>query len=525
MSTRRSLHVLGAAAAVLTSCAPAAHPGPAAKRPFVVIQQREPRSLNPALENGTSSSQWGLLLFRYLVKYDDRGVLVGDAATETPSLANGGISRDGRTVTYHLRPGLRWSDGKPLTASDCAYSVEAILDPRNSPQTRYGYDRIARAEARDAQTCVLHLKEPFAPILTTVMAPQGYPLLPRHALASSTFDRGTFGEKPVGAGPYVVTSWRRGDRVTLRPNPYYAPAPGIAEMEIRFVPDAGTAKNQLRTGEADMLFNDNDLGDVPQLEAIPGMHTTITPLSSVGALIWNTTDPAVADKRVRRALTSAIDVATMVAKTYHGAVSAHEAGRGLFIWAFDPTRYPDTVYDPAAARRALAAAGFRPGTELTLVIQAGIPGDAVVANTIVQQLSAVGAKVSVKQYSAQQIVAPAGSGGPVYGGKFSLALYGFVNGDDPDTTDQFACANVPPRGYNKSRICDAKVDALLAAGRSTFDTVRRKAIYGELQARIAELDPLILIYRRVDVTTATAALRGMTGSVDTVFWNVAAWRR
>ena len=125
--------VAGAAAfiasAVLAACSPVSRPGGAgggAADTLVVAQQREPASLNPALENGTSSTEWGELLFQYLVKYDDRGQLVGDAATEVPSPQNGGISRDGLTVTYHLRPGLKFADGAPLTANDCVYSISSI---------------------------------------------------------------------------------------------------------------------------------------------------------------------------------------------------------------------------------------------------------------------------------------------------------------------------------------------------------------------------------------------------------------
>src|ERR1700681_5024337 len=102
-----------AAFALLCGGAPAPQPpaGGAATDLLVVAQQREPASLNPALENGTSSTQWGLLLFQYLVKYDDRRQLVPDAATEIPTLSNGGISRDGLTITYHIRPGLKVGDG------------------------------------------------------------------------------------------------------------------------------------------------------------------------------------------------------------------------------------------------------------------------------------------------------------------------------------------------------------------------------------------------------------------------------
>ena len=123
--------VFAALAAILTACTPTAR----SSKPhggadlLVVAQQREPASLNPALENGTSSTQWGLLLFQYLVKYDDRGNLIPDAATEIPTLSNGGISRDGMTITYHLRPGLKFADGTPLTANDCAWSIGRHQQP------------------------------------------------------------------------------------------------------------------------------------------------------------------------------------------------------------------------------------------------------------------------------------------------------------------------------------------------------------------------------------------------------------
>ncbi|MEO9264383.1 MAG: ABC transporter substrate-binding protein, partial [Candidatus Baltobacteraceae bacterium] len=86
---------------------------------LVIAQQREPMSLNPALENGASSTELGMLSFQYLVKWNDRGELIGDAATALPTLQNGGISKNGLSITYHLRPGLRFSDGVPLTARDC----------------------------------------------------------------------------------------------------------------------------------------------------------------------------------------------------------------------------------------------------------------------------------------------------------------------------------------------------------------------------------------------------------------------
>ena len=535
--TRTALLPCGwAVAAILTACAPAPPGGGGATRVFTVAQQREPASLNPALENGVSSTEWGELLFQYLVKYDDRGRLIGDAAAAVPSLKNGGISRDGLTITYHLRHGLRFADGAPLTARDCAYSVDAINDPANSPQSRFGYDVVRAAEARGDDTLVLHLTRPFAPLLTVVLAPQGFPILPAHIVSRfHDFNQIAFDSAPIGSGPYVVVKWVHGDRVELRANPYYYHGrPAIGRLDVRFVPDANTAINLLRTKEIDGYFSDVDYGNYPILAQIAGVRVTKTPMNAVGALIFNTQDPITRDPRVRRALALAIDIAATMRKTYHGAVSTRDAGRGLFIWAYDRHAYPDVGYDPAQARTLLEQAGWKLGSDgvrhkdgkpldLLFILQAATPGDTVIGNAVAQYERSVGAELTLKAFNVTQFVAPANLGGPVYGGKFQLALYPFVNGDDPDTTDQFACKNVPPRGYNKSRICDPNIDRLLAQGQSTYDPDRRKAIYARLEALLRDELPIVLLYQRPEVDAFTDRLRGRTTSLSTTWWNAGAW--
>jgi peptide/nickel transport system substrate-binding protein len=501
-----------------------------------IAQQREPASLNPALENGQSSTEWGFLLFSYLVKYDASGKLVGDVATQVPNIANGGISRDGLTITYHLRKGVRFADGVPLTARDCVWSIDAINNPANNVQSRYGYDRIAKAEAPDDYTLVLHLKQPFAPLLTLVLAGQGFPILPQHILAKyPDFNHIDFDQKPLGSGPYVVDRWLHGDRVVMHANPYYFEGkPTIEHLTIRFVPDAQTALNLLQTHEIQGYFNEQDFSQYPQLLTLRGYRTTALPVAGVGAIIFNTQDPLTSDARVRHALAEAIDIKSLVAKAYRGAVSSAQAGRGLFFWAYDPSAYPDVPYDPADARRLLDAAGWHMGAdgvrhkngvplELQMIIQAATPGDEIIGNTVAQYESAIGVRVSLKQFNITQFVAPADEGGPVYGGKFNMALYPFVNGDDPDPTDQFACANVPPHGYNKSRICDPRIDALLKAGQRTFDIAKRKVIYAQLERLLYRELPIVLIYNRNEVDVFSDRLHEQSVSLDGVWWNVAHW--
>ncbi|HEY3674370.1 MAG TPA: peptide ABC transporter substrate-binding protein [Candidatus Tumulicola sp.] len=520
-------------AAILTACSrPSAHH---TRAELSIAQQHEPMSLNPALENGTSSMELGLLLFQYLVKFDDRGRLIGDAAVEPPTVRNGGISRDGLTITYHLRNGLRFADGKPLTAADCVWSIRAIQNPANNVQSRYGYDRVSDARAPDATTLVLHLREPFAPLTTLVLAPQGFPILPRHVLASETnFNHDSFALQPIGSGPYVVTQWLHGDRLELRSNPYYWQGkPHIDRITLRFVADANTAINLLQTGEIDGYFDDQDLANYPQLQHVAGTYVSNAPINGVGALIFNTADPLTADARVRHALAEAIDIHSLIAKTYRGAYTNAAAGRGLFLWAYDPKAYPDIPYDPKDAARLLDAAGWtlssgvrvkdgRP-LDLQLIVQAQTPGDQIIGNAIAAQERSIGVHVSLKQFNVTQFVAPASLGGPVYGGHFQIALYPFLNGDDPDTTDQFSCDHVPPKGYNKSRICDPAIDTLLNAGRRTYEPAARIAIYSRLEQLLYRELPIALLYQRHQIGAFTNRLHGQTTSLSGAFWNVGRW--
>jgi len=524
-----------AGALALAPAGPAVAVEPAPTR-LVIAQQREHSSLNPALEPGFSSTELGMLLFQYLVKFDDRGRLVGDAAREVPSLANGGISRDGRTVTYHLRPGLRFADGAPLTARDCAFSIAAILNPRNDVNARTGYDQIARTEVPNDATLVLHLRRPYAPLLVTVMAPNGYPIFPAHLLRRyADFNHIPFDSAPIGSGPYVVTRWERGDRLQMEANPYYAGGkPAIERLELRFVPNGDSLLNLLRTGEVDGAYN-IPIALVPQARQLPGTRTVLAPVNGAVAVLFNTRDPLTADASVRHALAEAIDLSASVRKSYHGVVTPQAAPERVFQWAYDPRAYPPIPSAPDDARRRLDAAGWKPGpdgirikngrrAEATFALLAGNTGNAVFANTIAAYELAIGVEVTVKPYAAAEFFAPGAQGGPIFGGAFTMALFPFYDGDDPDVSDQFTCASVPPRGLNKTRLCDADVDALLAAGVATFDPGRRKAIYVHLQQRLAALLPLFVVYNLVQPSVFPNRLMGATESVSSIWWNVGAWR-
>jgi peptide/nickel transport system substrate-binding protein len=158
---------------------------------------------------------------------------VPDVATAVPTLRNGGIAPDGRTLTYHLRHGVRWQDGAPLTSADVAFTARAIANPRNTIGSRNPFDRIASVDAPDPYTVRVHLIRADAAVRGLFLTPDANAgILPAHLLARfASLDHVAFNELPIGSGPHRVARWERGSSVRFMSNPtYFGGAPKLAAI-------------------------------------------------------------------------------------------------------------------------------------------------------------------------------------------------------------------------------------------------------------------------------------------------------
>src|SRR5579875_98254 len=145
---------------------------------------QEPVSLDPLLLEGPTAYTVSELLYSYLTNYDANGNMIPDLASQVPTRQNGGVSPGGTHITFHLRRGVRWSDGAPLTARDVVFTYRAIMNPNNALPERFGYDKIVSIAAPDAYTVVITLKAPYAPIVPLFFGgDSNYPILPAHILA------------------------------------------------------------------------------------------------------------------------------------------------------------------------------------------------------------------------------------------------------------------------------------------------------------------------------------------------------
>jgi peptide/nickel transport system substrate-binding protein len=520
---------------LLAACSPATGSGgpPGLLR---IAMTTEPTSLSPLFAINDYESFVDRFMFDVLVTVASDGrTLVPRLAAAVPSRANGGISPDGLTLTYHLRHGVRWHDGAPFTSADVAFSFAAIINPRNDVPNRHGYDMVRSLRTPDPYTVVVRLRAPYAPALTTLFSdetPGG--ILPRHLLAGyRDLNRIGFNDHPVGTGPYRFVRWDRGQSVELAAYPgYYLGAPKIARISVRIVPDEATIIDELRTVELD-LFSEASVDAYGRLRGLPGVHSVLVDEHAATNLLLNTTRPALRDVRVRRAIALAIDKGAIVRDFTFGAGEVASEDLPSFMWAYDPAA-KSLPFDPVRARAELKAAGWLPGASglaakggrplhLVLAYAQNNATSRLVAVEVQSELLAVGIDLELKGYNALMMFAPAASGGVYRSGHFDLALYTMTLGIDPDSASRFSCNAVPPSGQNYSRYCSPEMDAAQSAGRSTYDTAARKRAYARSQELLARDVPIVFLFWPKDVAAFNRRLRGFSPNPDVPSWNAQEW--
>ena len=494
----------------------------------------DPTTLNPLFLTPDAASvdqQVARLLFEPFVDLDARGRLVPVLLREIPTRKNGGISADGRTITYHLRPGVRWSDGVPVTSADVLFTLHAILDPRNPVRTREGYDTIDRAVAPNASTVVLHLRRPWAPAVATFFSYgiEPYAVVPAHVLANvRSLRTASFnGDPQVSDGPYRFVSWQRGDRLTFAANPrYWRGSPRIRRIVARIVADPGTNLTLLRTGELDW----NLIAPAQQaaLRGARDIRVKRVPTSVVAGLALNVERGALRDVRVRRAIAESIDREAISRKITLGVYPVADTLQPSYSWALDPyVRAPG--YHPQRADALLRAAGWRRGPGgmrykngkplHLLYVQFPESTTGVLVATFIQQaLRARGIAVTLKSVGNAQLFLP--KDGTLARGQFDLAYIPWTMGIDPDDSSILRCG--APENY--MRWCDPLVDRLEARALDASSKRLRKRLYARIEARVASQVPLLVLFDASYLYAYDARLEGFAPNPVLPTATAWAWR-
>jgi peptide/nickel transport system substrate-binding protein len=513
---------LAVALVALAACAPAQRDVTALRLAVV----SEPHSLLPLLAQSIDDNEIMRLMYDPLIACDATGHPVPALAAAVPTAANGGISRDGRTITYRLRRGVRWHDGTPFTSVDVAASFRAVMDPSSTVQTRHGYDVVARVETPDRFTVRFRLKRPFAPFVGTVFAESDAPyyLAPAHLLRGP-LARSALNGAAVGTGPYRLVRWARGDRIDLAANPsYWAGAPAIARVTVRFIADENTQLVGLRGGDLDGVLQIS-ANAAAQARAIPRVRVASSALNAYwGVMMNNRPGRATADVRVRRAIAYALDARSFRANVTHGFYAPAVADLPRALWAADPSLGP-LPHDLAAARRLLVAAGYGAAHPLVLdlaMLQSSQTHrvEAVAAQS---QLRAAGIDARIHPYLGNVFDAPASLGGILPSGRYDLAFYGWFAGMDPDDSGQFTCDQRPPAGYDHSFYCSADMDAAQRDALASYDTAVRTRAYARIERILLRDVPIAFLGSPVAVAALPAGMRGYAPSLLTETANAQRW--
>ncbi|HTX58685.1 MAG TPA: peptide ABC transporter substrate-binding protein [Verrucomicrobiae bacterium] len=477
----RSRPLAAALALLLGACA---RPGGGEPHVLRIADNVDPASLNPLLAHDQDTIGYDLLVTQTLVGLDARNRLVPVLIERLPTRANGGISPDGTRIVYHLRRGVRFADGVPLTSADVAFTYRAILDPRNPVESQDAYRRIAALQTPDAHTVVIRLRKPWNAAVAELFAQADFAfgILPKHAFASTDVTRGAWNQHPFGTGPFRVVEWSRGNRIVLDRNPYFRPRPRLRRTIFALIPSVESSLVELRSGEVDVA--EAGAAQIPSLQGLAGIRLAVTPVNGEYMLLLQTAAGPTADVHLRRAIAAAVDAQELVRGRYGTLSAADSFLPPLFAW-HDP--------DPAAtranlarAKRELALARWKKGERLTLDYT---PERGTWMETLLQaQLRRAGIGVDLKPFPPAIFNGPSG---PLRSGRFEIALAQWIGGADPEQSVITACSQRGPNGNNSPNYCNPRFDALFEDQATTGDPRRRGRDFVEMQ-RIVRADvPLV----------------------------------
>ncbi|MBU1062260.1 MAG: peptide-binding protein [Candidatus Omnitrophica bacterium] len=460
---------------------------------IVVGSIGEPRSLVPILASDSASGAICGLVFNGLIKYDKDLNLVGDLA-ETWE-----VSEDGLEITFYLRKGVRWHDGKPFTSKDVEFTYKSLIDPNVRTAYAGDFQMVERLEIIDDYTLKVFYKEPFSPGLSS----WGMNMMPKHLLEGEDLNTTGFNRSPIGTGPYKFEVWKTGEKVELLSNhDYFEGRPCIDRYIYRIIPDQATLFLELRAEGVDYIsltplqfkrqtesrfFKDNF-----QKFNFPSFGYTY--------LGYNLKDPKFRDIKVRQAINYAVNKEEIIRGVLLGM---GRVSTGPFIpesWAYN-NEVRAAEYDPGKARLLLKEAGWsdtdgdgileKDGVRFsfTIITNLGNNQRKLTAEILQKRLKEVGIDVKIKIIEWSTFVSEF-----IDKRRFDAVLLGWGLSLEPDMYDIWYSAKTKEGEFNFVGYSNQEVDKLLLEGRRTFAQEERAGIYRRIHEILYEEQPYLFLY-------------------------------
>jgi peptide/nickel transport system substrate-binding protein len=467
--------------------------------------ESSPNNLDLRQGTDAQSERVGELLYDPLVRKDEHFHL-------QPWLATSWERPDALTWIFHLRGDVRFHDGKPMTADDVAWSIRSMIDGTLITAKGGAFGDVSGMEVRDPQTLVLHTRRPNASLLFN-LSDGLFGVVERGAGRDE-------GLHPVGTGPFRFVSQVQDKEVVVESNAaYWAGAPKIPRVRFSVVPDNITAALEMKKGSADVESNIITLDMVHALRQARGLVMESGPGARVDYANFNVRDPALSDARVRQAIACAMDRPALIAALWRGQARPAETLLPPGHWAAaadaELSQYP---HDVARARKLLDAAGFIPdkdGIRLHFTLKTSTDETTrLEAQAIQAQLREAGIAITLRSAEFGTFYAD------ITKGAFQMYMLRWIgSNEDPDIFHYaYATSMAPPKGANRGRYANPRVDGLLTAASAETDEAQRRREYVEVQQILANDLPGIPLWYPDNVVVHTTRLSGVVlnagGSFD-----------
>ncbi len=460
---------------------------------LVMIIESSPTNLDPRVGIDAQSERIDSLIFDYLLARDEE-------LNVAPSLAERWEIPDPLTYIFHLRCGVRFHDGRSLTARDVKWTFDSLLTG-NIRSTRAGaYRLVDRVDAPDDFTVIFKMKEPDAALPWN---------LSEGAVGIVPYGSGDeMSRHPVGSGPFRFVSEEMDREVIIERNEdYWGEKTKLARVRFAVVPDATTQALELRKGAGDVAINSLTPDTVVTLGHEQNLlveHAAGTRLAYLG---FNVRDPILKDARVRQAIAYALDRQPMIDYLWRGQAQPARSVLPPQSWAYNGD-VPAYDHDTAKANELLDAAGYPMvnGVRFHITMKTSTDENTrLMVAVMQQQLREVGIALDIRSYEFATFFSD------VQHGAFQMYGLRWIGGnEDPDIFGYaFQSSRFPPNGANRAFYSNAKVDALIDQARREVDASVRKPLYAEVQRIVADDLPYINLWYLDNVLVHTRRVRNL----------------
>ena len=508
----------------------------------------DPASLNPIYATTWGEETVFDLIYLPLWNIDDQGSYHMELAEELPSLANSGISPDGKTITIKFRENATWSDGQPVTADDAVFTYNMIMADKNTVSSRYPYDTyIESIRAVNEKTLEIKLNSVWVDWPVSLF--NGLTrILPKHILQpvfdkDSTLDNAAYNRLPtIVNGPFTITEFEPGSHITFLANDkYWRGRPKLDKIFFRLSEDRAAQLAALASGQSDIgtYIIGSEFSDIKKMG---NMDTTTSPNGLIQTLFLNidpkSAHPALTNPDVRRAMALAIDRQLIIDKLFYGVYKVP-----VSFWngtVYDNPELKPYAFNLSEAKQLLDKAGWvdtngdgireKDGRDLSLRY-VYISGDEVTNSmvvTIQQMLADVGIKVELLPNTQEVLWASYADNGPLSHGEYDITHWvdGMYYFPSPDTS-YFLCGQIPttekPDGYNWFGICNPQLEDLFAKQSIEIDQQKRINDFRQIAKIMYDETYIIPIRNDDDIYAVNNRLKNIRFSGADPFMFVYEW--